>query len=103
VVELTPPGSACSIAIMRNAERAGSVKGLHLVVSDIEAHRSTMSEFAQILVDPLDPEAIRRGLERALTETRAVDVDTVRNRYSWERAADQYDTLLGDAASTGHA
>jgi catechol 2,3-dioxygenase-like lactoylglutathione lyase family enzyme len=36
VVQLTPPGSACSIAIMRNAA-AGSLQGLHLVVSDIEA------------------------------------------------------------------
>jgi catechol 2,3-dioxygenase-like lactoylglutathione lyase family enzyme len=42
VVQLTPPGSACSIAIMRSAERAGSVKGLHLVVSDIEGARSEL-------------------------------------------------------------
>ena len=42
VVQLTPPGSACSIAIMRNTERAGSVKGLHLVVPDIEAARAEL-------------------------------------------------------------
>ena len=40
VVQLTPPGSACSIAIMRNAQRAGSVQGLHLIVSDIDAARA---------------------------------------------------------------
>jgi len=41
VVQLTPPGSACSIVIMRNTEgAAGSVQGLHLVVSDIDAARA---------------------------------------------------------------
>lgn len=39
IVQLTPPGSACSITLMRNPEAAGSVHGLHLVVTDIdEAH-----------------------------------------------------------------
>ena len=42
VVQLTPPGSACSIALMRNAEAPGSVKGLHLIVSDIEAARAEL-------------------------------------------------------------
>ncbi len=42
VVQLTPPGSACSITLMRNAERAGSVKGLHLIVSDIDAARAEL-------------------------------------------------------------
>jgi predicted enzyme related to lactoylglutathione lyase len=42
VVQLTPPGSACSIALMRNPEAAGSVQGLHLVVSDIDAARSVL-------------------------------------------------------------
>jgi len=37
VVQLTPPGSACSIALMRNPERAGAVQGLHQVVPDAEA------------------------------------------------------------------
>ena len=35
VVQLTPPGSACSISIMRNEERAGTLTGLHLIVPDI--------------------------------------------------------------------
>jgi predicted enzyme related to lactoylglutathione lyase len=38
VIQLTPPGSACSITIMRN-EAPGSLQGLHLVVTDIEAAR----------------------------------------------------------------
>jgi catechol 2,3-dioxygenase-like lactoylglutathione lyase family enzyme len=41
VVQLTPPGSACSIALMKNVESAGTVQGLHLVVADIDAaHRA---------------------------------------------------------------
>ena len=43
VVQLTPPGSACSITLMRNATAAGSVQGLHLVVSDIEAARGELA------------------------------------------------------------
>jgi predicted enzyme related to lactoylglutathione lyase len=39
VVQLTPPGSACSITLTRNPTAAGSVHGLHLVVSDIDAAR----------------------------------------------------------------
>ena len=36
VVQLTPHGSACSIALMKS-DAAGSLNGLHLVVRDIEA------------------------------------------------------------------
>ena len=43
VVQLTPPGSACSIAVMRNLERSGSVQGLQLIVSDIEAARAELT------------------------------------------------------------
>lgn len=43
VVQLTPPGSACSIALMRNAQAPGSVQGLQLVVSDIEAARAELA------------------------------------------------------------
>ena len=42
VVQLTPPGSACSIALMKNLESPGSVKGLHLVVDDIDAARGEL-------------------------------------------------------------
>jgi catechol 2,3-dioxygenase-like lactoylglutathione lyase family enzyme len=44
VVQLTPPGSACSIALMRNDEAAGSLQGLHLVVSDVEQARAELAE-----------------------------------------------------------
>ncbi|MGD0376039.1 MAG: glyoxalase superfamily protein [Streptosporangiaceae bacterium] len=43
VVQLTPPGSSCSITIMRNTNAAGSVQGLHLVVSDIDAARGELA------------------------------------------------------------
>jgi catechol 2,3-dioxygenase-like lactoylglutathione lyase family enzyme len=46
VVQLTPPGSACSIAVGAGIVDTppGSVRGLHLVVSDIEAARAEFSE-----------------------------------------------------------
>lgn len=43
IVQLTPPGSSCSITLMRNADAAGSVQGLHLVVSDIDAARADLT------------------------------------------------------------
>jgi predicted enzyme related to lactoylglutathione lyase len=45
-VQLTPPGSACSIAIGRGVATTepGSVQGLQLVVTDIEAARAALSE-----------------------------------------------------------
>jgi catechol 2,3-dioxygenase-like lactoylglutathione lyase family enzyme len=44
-VQLTPPGSACSIAIGTGVIDAepGSVKGLQLVVDDIEAARAELA------------------------------------------------------------
>jgi catechol 2,3-dioxygenase-like lactoylglutathione lyase family enzyme len=42
VVQLTPPGSACSIALMLNPDSAGNVNGLHLIVNDIDAARSEL-------------------------------------------------------------
>ena len=45
VVQLVPPGSACAIAIMKNTEMApGSLHGLHLCVSDIDAARAQLIE-----------------------------------------------------------
>ena len=46
VVQLTPPGSACSIAFGIGIVDTppGSVQGLHLVVSDIEAARAELVE-----------------------------------------------------------
>ena len=45
-VQLTPPGSACSIAIGTGLSDSepGSVKGLQLVVSDIHAARAELIE-----------------------------------------------------------
>jgi catechol 2,3-dioxygenase-like lactoylglutathione lyase family enzyme len=42
IVQCTPPGSACSVTLMRNADAPGSVHGLHLVVTDIEAARGEL-------------------------------------------------------------
>jgi catechol 2,3-dioxygenase-like lactoylglutathione lyase family enzyme len=42
VVQLTPRGSACSIALMRNTESAGAVQGLHLIVADIDDARAEL-------------------------------------------------------------
>src|SRR5436190_24397359 len=46
VVQLTPPGSACSITIGIGITQAvpGSVQGLHLVVNDIEAAYAQLVE-----------------------------------------------------------
>ena len=44
IVQLTPPGSACSVTLMWNAKAAGSLQGLHLVVSDIEVARAELVE-----------------------------------------------------------
>jgi catechol 2,3-dioxygenase-like lactoylglutathione lyase family enzyme len=43
VVQMTPPGSACAIAIMKNTAMApGSLHGLHLCVSDVDAARAQL-------------------------------------------------------------
>lgn len=54
VVQMTPPGSACSIAIGTGIGQMepGSLKGLHLCVSDIEAARAQCVERG---VDPSEP------------------------------------------------
>ena len=46
VVQLTPPGSACSVTIGTGVSSAapGSYQGLHLVVEDIEEARSVLSD-----------------------------------------------------------
>jgi catechol 2,3-dioxygenase-like lactoylglutathione lyase family enzyme len=46
VVQMTPPGSACSITIGTGLTDAmpGSVRGTHLVVTDIEAARAELIE-----------------------------------------------------------
>ncbi|HEU4568914.1 MAG TPA: VOC family protein [Marmoricola sp.] len=48
VVQLTPPGSACSIGLGTGLDAylgaAGSLRALHLVVEDIEAARAALVE-----------------------------------------------------------
>jgi len=47
VVQLTPPGSACSIVLGQGlpfiAMQPGSIRGLHLVVDDIAESRDTLA------------------------------------------------------------
>lgn len=45
-VQLTPPGSACSIAVGTGLVQAppGSAQGLQIVVSDVEAARAQLAE-----------------------------------------------------------
>jgi len=45
-VQLTPPGSACSIALTSGAHQMapGSIAGLQMVVEDAEASRSELAE-----------------------------------------------------------
>ena len=45
-VQLTPPGSACSIALTTGAHEMepGSVEGLQLVIADAEAARAALAE-----------------------------------------------------------
>ncbi|MBV6702743.1 VOC family protein [Kitasatospora aureofaciens] len=42
VVQLTPRGSACAIALMLKEESAGTLEGLHLAVPDIKAARAEL-------------------------------------------------------------
>ena len=46
IVQLTPPGSACSIALGTGVTDAppGSVRGMQMVVSDIEAAHAELAE-----------------------------------------------------------
>jgi predicted enzyme related to lactoylglutathione lyase len=59
-VQLTPPGSACSIAVGKGLSEAepGSVQGLQLVVTDIEAARA---ELVQRGVEATDVEEFPWG------------------------------------------
>jgi len=42
VIQASPPGSACAVALMRNPEAAGTLQGLHIVVNDIDAARAEL-------------------------------------------------------------
>ena len=43
VVQLTPPGSGCSISLMKNEQAAGSLQGLQIVVRDIDEAQSVLA------------------------------------------------------------
>ncbi len=57
VVQLTPPGSTCSVALMKNTDAPGSLQGLHLVVSDIDAARTALVERGAEVSEPFHFEA----------------------------------------------
>jgi hypothetical protein len=44
VIQLNPPGSACGIALMHSEMAPGSLKGLHLCVSNIDSARAQLIE-----------------------------------------------------------
>ena len=58
IVQLTPPGSACSIVLSTGLPEisdmaAGSIKGLHLVVADIDSARTELIDRG-VAVDPIN-------------------------------------------------
>jgi catechol 2,3-dioxygenase-like lactoylglutathione lyase family enzyme len=75
VVQLTPPGSACSITIGKGVSQVapGTYQGLHLVVTDIEAARALLVERGVEVGEPFHfgPEGQSTGLspERGNYET----------------------------------
>ena len=59
VVQLTPPGSACSIVIGTGLDdfsdsRAGSQRGLHLVVDDMDSARAELIDRGVAVGDVVD-------------------------------------------------
>lgn len=44
VVQMTPPGSACSITLMPGPAAPGALQGIQLVVSDIDAARQQLAD-----------------------------------------------------------
>jgi catechol 2,3-dioxygenase-like lactoylglutathione lyase family enzyme len=67
VVQLTPPGSACSISIGTGLTPSapGSTKGLHLVVTDITAARQTLLDAGIDVAEPFHfgPEGQTPGVD----------------------------------------
>lgn len=66
VVQLTPPGSACSITIGKGVSQVapGTYQGLHLVVTDIVAARAWLVERGVEVSEPFHfgPEGQTNGL-----------------------------------------
>src|SRR3954470_8509376 len=67
VVQLTPPGSACSVAVGKGITDAapGSVRGLHLVVTDISATRDELKGNGVEISEPryMTPQGWQPGVE----------------------------------------
>ena len=67
VVQLTPPGSACSITIGTGISQVtpGTYQGLHLVVTDIEAAHALLVERGVEVSEPFffGPEGQTTGLD----------------------------------------
>lgn len=67
VVQLTPPGSACSITIGTGVTQVapGTYQGLHLVVTDVEAARAELVDRGVDVGEPFHfgPEGQRPGLD----------------------------------------
>ena len=72
VIQFTPPGSACSIAfgLGLTTTEPGATKGLHLVVTDIEAARAALTrrgvEVSEIR--HMGPEGWQPGVHAAHTD-----------------------------------
>jgi catechol 2,3-dioxygenase-like lactoylglutathione lyase family enzyme len=70
VVQLTPAGSACSITLMKNEGSAGSLQGLHLIVTDIESARRFLDESG---VGPSDVFHFEEGVQTAGPDPQRAD------------------------------
>ena len=67
VVQFTPPGSGCSVIFGRNVTAAapGSVEGLYLVVSDIEAARKAMLDRGVQISEVFHNDGVYAGTDEA--------------------------------------
>lgn len=75
VVQVDPPGSPCSVTFGKGVSEAapGSVRGIHLVVEDLEAARAELSGRGVTVGDPF---------HFAVTGERSPGVDPARTNYS---------------------
>jgi catechol 2,3-dioxygenase-like lactoylglutathione lyase family enzyme len=82
VVQVTPPGSPCSVIFGTGLSSAapGSVQGLHLVVSDIEAARAELLERGADVSEPFHD--VGGVFHHAGTEGRVSGPDPERRSYS---------------------
>ena len=70
VVQLTPPGSSCSIMLMNtNSMTPGSLKGLYLCVADIEVARAELVARGLDISEPFHFESF--GRQPGLDPTRS--------------------------------